>query len=112
VIVRPPVPDGNRLLKLGMRPVSALALSTLPGWARRMYGRPSGPLSEAAATAGLLAARLMFSQQRLFSGAMRAVDRAESAGETLAPAEISPIRLAAPPYRAARQPAGQRDSPM
>ena len=96
VIVRPPVPDGNRLLKLGMRPVSALALSTLPGWARRMYGRPAGPLSEAAATAGLRAARLMFSQQRLFSGAMRAVDRAESAGETLAAAEISPIRLPAP----------------
>jgi phosphoenolpyruvate-protein kinase (PTS system EI component) len=46
-----------------------------------MYGRPGGPLSEAAATAGLLAARLMFSQQRLFSAAMRAVHRAESAGE-------------------------------
>ena len=79
VIFRPPVPDGNRVLKLGMPPVSALAFSTLPRWARRMYGRPSGPLSEAAATAGLRAARLMFSQQRLFSGAMRAVHRAESA---------------------------------
>src|SRR6266702_2742645 len=57
-------------------PVSALAFSTLPRWARRMYGRPGGPLSEAAAIAGLRAARLMFSQQRLFSGAMRAVHRA------------------------------------
>ena len=83
VIKLPPVPDGNRLLKLGMPPVSALAFSTLPRWARHMYGRPSGPLSEAAANAGLLAARLMFSQQRLFSGAMRAVHRAESAGEVL-----------------------------
>jgi hypothetical protein len=64
VIMLPPVPDGNRVLKLGMPPVSALA-------------------SEAAANAGLLAARLMFSQQRLFSGAMRAVHRAESAGEVL-----------------------------
>ena len=81
VIVRPPVPEGNRLLKLGMRPASALAFSTLPGWARRMYGRPAGPLSEAAATAGLRAARLMFSQQRLFSGVTRAIHRAESAGE-------------------------------
>jgi len=81
VITLPPVPAGNRGLKLGMTLVSALAFSTLPGWARQMYGRPTGPLSEAAANAGLLAARLMFGQQRLFSGAMRAVHRAESASE-------------------------------
>ena len=79
--IHPPVPDGNRVLKLGLPPVSALAFSTLPRWARRMYGRPSGPLSEAAATAGLRAARLAFDQQRLFLGAMRAIHRAESAGE-------------------------------
>ena len=83
VILLPPVPDGNRVLKLGMPPVSALAFSTLPGWARRMYGRPAGPLSEAAATAGLRATRLIFGQQRLFSGVMRAIHRAESAGEVL-----------------------------
>jgi len=81
VILLPPVPDGNRVLKLGMPPVSALAFSTLPGWARRMYGRPGGRVSEAAATAGLRVTRLAFSQQWLFSGAMRAVHRAESAGE-------------------------------
>jgi uncharacterized protein (DUF2236 family) len=81
VIMLPPVPDGNRGLKLGMTLVSALAFATLPGWARRMYGRPTGPVSEAAATAGLLAARLMFSQHWLFRPAMRAVHRAESAGE-------------------------------
>jgi hypothetical protein len=69
------------VLRLGMHNLSALAFSTLPGWARRMYGRPGGPLSEAAATTGLLAARLMFGQQRLFSAAMRAVHRAESASE-------------------------------
>ena len=78
----PPVPDGNRVLKLGLPPVSALAFSTLPRWARRMYGRPSGPLSDVAATAGLRATRLAFSQQRLFLGAMRAIHRAETAGET------------------------------
>ena len=78
----PPVPDGNRVLKLGLPPVSALAFSTLPRWARRMYGRPSGPLSDMAATAGLRATRLAFSQQQLFLGAMRAIHRAESAGET------------------------------
>src|SRR5260370_19298267 len=48
----PPVPDGNSVVKLGLPPVSALAFSTLPRWARRMYGRPSGPLSGLAATAG------------------------------------------------------------
>src|SRR5579859_2222796 len=47
----PPVPEGNRVLKLGLPPVSALAFSTLPRWARQMYGRPSGPLSDMAATA-------------------------------------------------------------
>jgi uncharacterized protein (DUF2236 family) len=83
VIMLPPVPDGHRGLKLGMTLVSALAFSTLPRWARHMYGRPTGPVSEAAATAGLVAVRLMLSQQRIFSGAMRAIHRAESAGEVM-----------------------------
>jgi phosphoenolpyruvate-protein kinase (PTS system EI component) len=49
-----------------------------------MYGKPGGPLSEAAATAGPRAARLMLSQQRLFTGAMRAIHRAETAAENQA----------------------------
>jgi uncharacterized protein (DUF2236 family) len=77
----PPVPDGNRVLKLGLPPVSALAFSTLPGWARRMYGRPGGPLSDMAATAGIRAVRVAFANQRLFLGAMRAIHRAEWAGD-------------------------------
>jgi hypothetical protein len=80
--LRPPVPASNRALKLGLPPVSVLAFSTLPRWARQMYGTPSGPLSDMAATAGLRAVRLAFDQQRLFLGAMRAIQRAESAGET------------------------------
>ena len=80
--LHPPVPDGNRVLKLGLPPVAALAFGTLPGWARRMYGRPGGPLSDMAATAGLRATRLALSQERLFLGAMRAIHRAESATET------------------------------
>ena len=78
--VHPPVPDGNRGLKLGLPPVAVLAFSTLPGWARRMYGRPGGQLSDMAATAGLRVTRLAFSQQQVFSGAMRAIHRAETAG--------------------------------
>ena len=50
--LRPPVPDGNHALKLGLPPVSVLAFSTLPPWARRMYGKPDGPLTDLAATAG------------------------------------------------------------
>lgn len=79
--LHPPVPDGNRVLKLGLPPVSTLAFSTLPRWARRMYGRPSGPVSDLAATAGLRAVRLAFSQERLFLVAMRAIHRAEWAGD-------------------------------
>src|SRR5258708_28009328 len=44
----PPLPDGNRVLKLGLPPVTALAFSTLPRWARRRYGTPSGPLNDTA----------------------------------------------------------------
>jgi len=80
--IHPPVPDGNRVLKLGLPPVSVLAFATLPRWARHMYGRPDGPLSDLAATAGLRATRLAFSQQRLFLGALRAIHRAEAASES------------------------------
>jgi uncharacterized protein (DUF2236 family) len=80
--IHPPVPDGNRVLKLGLPPVSVLAFAALPRWARHMYGRPAGPMSEMAATAGLRATRLAFSQQRLFLGALRAIHRAETASES------------------------------
>jgi uncharacterized protein (DUF2236 family) len=81
MIFRPPVPAGNRTLKLGLPPVSVLAFATLPRWARQMYGWPDGPLSDMAATAGIRAARLAFSRERLFQGAMRAVHDAEWAGD-------------------------------
>ncbi len=79
--IHPPVPDGTRVLELGLPPVSALASATLPRWARRMYGRPGGPLSDMAATAGIRVVRVAFAQQRLFLGAVRAIHRAESAGD-------------------------------
>ena len=79
--LRPPVPDGNRVLKLGLPPVSALAFATLPRWARQLYGRPDGSLSDMAATAGLRFTRLAFSQQRVFRGALGAIHRAETAGD-------------------------------
>ena len=81
LLFRPPVPDGIRALKVAMPPFNTLAFATLPGWARRMYGRSGGPLTDAAATAGLRAARLAFGREKLFLAAMRAVHRAEWAGE-------------------------------
>ncbi len=81
LLFHPPVPEGNRTLKVAMPLFNALAFATLPRWARRMYGRPGGPLTDIAATAGLRAARLAFGQQNLFLAAMRAVHRAEWAGE-------------------------------
>jgi uncharacterized protein (DUF2236 family) len=92
----PPVPDGNRVLQLGLPPVAALAFSTLPRWARRMYGRPSGPLSDMAATAGLQAARLMFSHQGVFLSVLRAIKDAESAGDTPGASTGNPPRASGP----------------
>lgn len=83
MLSHPPVPDGNRVLKLALPPVNALAFATLPGWARRMYGRPGSPVTDIVATTGLRAVRLAFGRQRLFLAAMRAVHRAEWAGENL-----------------------------
>jgi hypothetical protein len=82
------MPDGNRVLKLGLPPVAVLAFSTLPGWARRMYGGPGGPLGDMAATAGVLATRAALSRQRVFRGAMQAIHRAETA----APRRAGPAR--------------------
>jgi uncharacterized protein (DUF2236 family) len=85
LLFHPPVPEGNRALKVAMPPFNALAFATLPGWARRMYGRPCDPLTDMAATAGLRAARLAFGQEKLFLAAMRAIHRAEWAGENRPP---------------------------
>jgi uncharacterized protein (DUF2236 family) len=43
-------------LNLVVPPLNALAVASLPGWARRLYGIPSPPLTDAAVTAALRAA--------------------------------------------------------
>ena len=78
---RTPVPEGNRALKVAMPPFNALAFATLPGWARQLYGKPGGPLTDMAASTGLRAARLAFGQEKLFLAAMRAVHRADRQAE-------------------------------
>jgi uncharacterized protein (DUF2236 family) len=71
----PPVPAGSRLFKLALRRFNGFAFSTLPYWARGMYGRPGGPLTDA--TAGLRVARVAASWEPVFRVAMHAVGRAE-----------------------------------
>jgi uncharacterized protein (DUF2236 family) len=73
----PPVPEGNRVMQLALPRFNAFAFSTLPSWARQMYGRPGGPLTEAMATAGIRATRLAASCNPVFRAAMRSVRHAE-----------------------------------
>ena len=53
--LNPPLPAPYRPLKLAVPPLSTLAFASLPRWARRMYGVPTTPLTDLAATAGLRA---------------------------------------------------------
>jgi uncharacterized protein (DUF2236 family) len=52
----PPVPLSLLPLRLVAPPLNTLAVASLPGWARAMYGIPSPPLTDAAVTAALRAA--------------------------------------------------------
>jgi uncharacterized protein (DUF2236 family) len=73
----PPLPAGSRVFRLVLPRFNAFAFATLPTWARRMYGRPGGPLTGARATAGLRAARVASRRTPAFRAAMRAVRHAE-----------------------------------
>ena len=50
---RPDVPAEFRPLKLMVPPLNTLAFASLPRWARRMYGMPGSPLTDAGATVAL-----------------------------------------------------------
>lgn len=73
----PPVPPGSPLMKIALPRFNAFAFSTLPSWARQLYGKPGGPLTGAAATAGLRTARATLWCSPVFHAAMRGVQRAE-----------------------------------
>ncbi|MQA13436.1 MAG: DUF2236 domain-containing protein [Pseudonocardiaceae bacterium] len=53
--LNPPVPRELRLVRLVAPPVTTLAFTLLPRWARRMYGAPGVPTTDLAATATLRA---------------------------------------------------------
>ena len=46
----PDVPAQFLALKLMLPPLNTLAFASLPRWARRMYGTPGSPLTDAGAT--------------------------------------------------------------
>jgi uncharacterized protein (DUF2236 family) len=52
----PQLPAQLRALHLVLPPLSTLALASLPRWARRLYGSPASPLTDAATTLALRAA--------------------------------------------------------
>jgi len=53
----PRLPPAMLPLRLVVPPLNTLAFASLPRWARRLYGTPGSPLTDAAATAALLTAR-------------------------------------------------------
>ncbi|WP_241661413.1 oxygenase MpaB family protein [Thermomonospora catenispora] len=75
-MLNPPVPRMLTPLKLAAPAVTALAVSTLPRWARRMYGLPGLPTSDLAATLTLQAlhrgSRVIPAQLRYSPDARRA----------------------------------------
>jgi uncharacterized protein (DUF2236 family) len=52
----PQLPAQLRALHLVLPPLNALAFASLPRWARRLYGTPASPLTDAATTLALRAA--------------------------------------------------------
>ncbi|HEU5418377.1 MAG TPA: oxygenase MpaB family protein [Streptosporangiaceae bacterium] len=52
----PQIPLEFAALRLAVPPLNTLAFASLPRWARRMYGTPGSPLTDAAATLALRAA--------------------------------------------------------
>ena len=53
----PRLPPSLLPLRLIVPPLNTLAFASLPRWARRLYGTPASPLTDAAATAALRTAR-------------------------------------------------------
>ncbi|MGE5136186.1 MAG: oxygenase MpaB family protein [Gemmatimonadota bacterium] len=79
--LNPPVPAPYRVFKLAVPPLTTLGFGSLPRWARRMYGVPSTPLTDLAATAGLRAFQESASRipAQLLLPALRAARRGQAA---------------------------------
>jgi uncharacterized protein (DUF2236 family) len=76
----PDLPPSLLGLKLVLPPVNTLAFTSLPRWARRMYGAPGSPLTDVAATAALRLAHESASRiprRLLYLPAARAARRRE-----------------------------------
>jgi uncharacterized protein (DUF2236 family) len=64
----PPVPATLAPLKLVAPPVNALAFAALPRWARKLYGAPGSPVTDAVTTAAL---RGLYQATRLVPARLR-----------------------------------------
>jgi uncharacterized protein (DUF2236 family) len=74
----PDVPAEFRALKLMVPPLNTLAFASLPRWARRMYGTPGSPLTDAGTTVALRMAHqstTRIPRQLLYLPAARAARR-------------------------------------
>ncbi|MEO3783254.1 oxygenase MpaB family protein [Actinocorallia sp. B10E7] len=77
-LFNPPVPMPYTPLKLAAPSLAVLVVSTLPRWARRMYGLPGLPTSDLAATATL---KTLYRASRLVPSSLRYPPEARRAHE-------------------------------
>jgi len=85
----PDVPAQFLALKLMLPPLNTLAFASLPRWARRMYGTPGSPLTDAGATVALRMAHqstTRIPRQLLYLPAARAAHRRQRERERRAAA--------------------------
>jgi uncharacterized protein (DUF2236 family) len=85
----PDMPAQFLALKLMLPPLNTLAFASLPRWARRMYGTPGSPLTDAGATVALRMAHqsaTRIPRQLLYLPAARAAHRRQRERERLAAA--------------------------
>jgi uncharacterized protein (DUF2236 family) len=85
----PDVPAQFLALKLMLPPLNTLAFASLPRWARRMYGTPGSPLTDAGATVALRMAHqstTRIPRQLLYLPAARAAHRRQRQRERRAAA--------------------------
>jgi uncharacterized protein (DUF2236 family) len=76
----PPVPPALAPLRLVVPPVNALAFATLPRWARKLYGAPGNPATDAVTTAAL---KTLYQATRLAPARLRYTRTVRQAKQTV-----------------------------
>jgi|SRR5580692_5571320 uncharacterized protein (DUF2236 family) len=76
----PPVPPALAPLRLVVPPVNTLAFATLPRWARKLYGAPGNPATDAVTTAAL---KTLYQATRLAPARLRYTRTVRQAKQTV-----------------------------